>query len=242
MEAMKEHPDFRGYVGVNDDLVLHPWNVATWDLDKCWIEKCKRFTPLMSPSLLRNEYIPGAIEVDHLGDLIEYGKPAIRKVHDLLPEQFKQSMSLYTGGTDVYCEGDDDFVYIPAIYRKEFLEIAAIFDSSSVGFPWLYSATTYGVCKEENIIHPNGVWLWGPQRRSKIADVYSSDITLIHPMKFSDPQSMQAVKDVFSSHFGVEYPNQTSVVFPDRPFIPPPLEPPCTYMGSPNSSCPPAYD
>jgi hypothetical protein len=93
-----------------------------------------------------------------------------------------------------------------------------------------------------NILHPNGVWLWVAERKSKIADVYSGDIPLIHPVKFSDRQSMQAVQDVFFLHFGVDYPQQSLAVLPDRPFIPPPLEPPCTYCGVPNSSCPHAYD
>lgn len=138
MQAMREYPDYKGYIGSNDDLILHPWYVATWDFEKCWIEKGKRFTPLMSNGLLRNEYIPGEISVDHLGDLIEYGKPALRKAHHALPDEFKSNLSLYTGGADVYCEGDNNFVNIPAIHRKAFVDIAAF----SIRLRWGFHGCT----------------------------------------------------------------------------------------------------
>lgn len=98
------------------------------------------------------------------------------------------------------------------------------------------------VSEEENILHPNGVWLWGAQRQVDMPEIYSRDIPSIHPVKLSNDQSMQMVHDVFLSEFGVGFPHEANMVYPTRPFIPPPHEPPCTYYGSADSKCPPAYD
>lgn len=241
MKAMTLYPDFDGYIGSNDDVVLHPWVINTWDTGKVWFEHCKRVTPLHQTGLLVNHYIPGNVAVDHLGDMFPYGKQALKKVHDRIPGPVLDNLQAYTGYRDAYCEGDNDFIYIPGRHSRAFLELATLFDSVDTGFPWLYSAVVYGLFNQTDVVHPNGTWLWGAQRRAPLPTVYNAMMPLVHPVKFSDKTNVQSVVAVFEDKLGVAYPQKSRIVFPVYPVILPPPAPPCQYNDS-KSFCPKAED
>ena len=119
--------------------------------------------------------------------------------------------------------------YIPGDRATDFLQLATLFDNAATGFPWLYSATVYGLFDEQDVLHPNGMWLWGPQRRAPISSVYRSTLPLIHPVKFSNETCMHEVVNAFEEKLQATYPERSSVVFPVHPTIPPPASPPCTF-------------
>lgn len=206
LAAMKDHPDAIGYMASNDDTIVQWWNMYDLDLSRVWSESCKRWADIRRPGLIRNTYCNKyqpedcfQTAIDGIGDVFPYGKPALMQAYPQTTAGFRDMLSLYTGGPEIFCEGDPDFAYIPASLSKAFMETVVPFDNTGVAFAYIYGSVTRGIISDDSIVKPDGLWMWGYDR-DHWAELFGTSAakTVVHPMKLSMQDQREAVVNRFS--------------------------------------------
>lgn len=199
LSAIEKYPGKRGYFGSNDDLILNWWRLAQFDLDKVWLEPCKRWANITTTGLVRNDFDPSSL-LDGLGDPYPQGKAALLKAYLNTTPEYQKRLSIYTGGRDIYCEGDPDFIYLPQKVASTFKEVVRPFDDVDVAFIYIYHSVVRGIVSDENIIKPKGVWMWGNEQRANFAVLYGENATLAHPLKLSHAAMREVVVAAFQKN------------------------------------------
>jgi hypothetical protein len=209
IHAMRKHPNMLGYMNSNDDVIIQYWKMQSFDLKKIWSESCKRWANIYQPGLIRNTYCNKYQPedcyslVDGLGDPLPMGKLALRAAHNSTSKEFRMKMALYTSHENVYCEGDHDFAYIPMQYKNLFLRTVEPFDQSGVSFIYVFGSMLRGIVSDEEIVKPNGLWMWGYDRehwREFFFSPNGQNASLIHSMKLSNKEQREAIINRFQDN------------------------------------------
>ena len=199
LSAIDKYPGKRGYLGSNDDLIINWWQVEQFDFDKVWLEPCKRFANISKSGLIRNVFEPNVLE-DGLGDPFPHGKAALLRAYMNTSQAYREKLTAYTGGVDVYCEGDPDFIYLPLQVANEFSQVVKPFNDANVSFIYIYHSVVRGIVSDNDIVKPNGVWMWGVPQRKQWAQLYKETSTICHPLKLTNGGVRNTVISIFQKH------------------------------------------
>ncbi|XP_028405365.1 uncharacterized protein LOC114527857 [Dendronephthya gigantea] len=198
-KAIRIHPAFRGYLMVNDDMLVNWWNFAKLNKDKIWLGSRVEY---------KNSYTVGqkSIPDDWFWKLPENGAKSCEKAYKDLLDLRKDvtfgmevskmlKINFHNGRNKTLCFRTwSDFVYIPGKLSSQFELLCSIFYKHKVfleiAFPTIFSflapwdelENVYGVYLPDiygfdDFTLPKKVW---PQ--------YSENIPFLHPIKiFGQP-------------------------------------------------------
>ncbi|XP_028418409.1 uncharacterized protein LOC114543756 [Dendronephthya gigantea] len=193
-KAMRIHPGYRGYMFVNDDMIVNWWNFAKLDKDKIWkgAEIDQSAAHEVSQRPVRNDWMWWRKE---------NGLKNCEKVFQKLNDARNESLNIdvprllrthYRNGKNrTMCFRTwSDFAYVPGRLRREFEALSRIFFENKVfleiAFPTILSMLNDWKCWE----NANGLYLpeiFGFQDFSNVKYVwpkFSRDVTFLHPVKF----------------------------------------------------------
>lgn len=137
-KAIELHPGFRGYLYVNDDMILNWWNFVNFDQDKVW---------LGAPIKFKESHKVGQKPISNywIWWRTEYGAEACEKAHDEikvlardikpLGEKIKVMLSILVrnGKNQVLCyKSWSDMFYVPGKFSRNFRYFSEIFFRNKV--------------------------------------------------------------------------------------------------------------
>ncbi len=188
--AMKTSPHYKGYLWINDDLIINPWNFYRFDKQKLWMSK---------PSNMHVDLSLGTSAVrGWMWWPMKLGYEAFRHVYEELDVRYVETLKNNCGPHHgIY--GYSDIVYIPARYRDDFIALSALCDKHGlfleIALPFICSCIA--PFDEWEVF--NGRDLWSGSDRSRALQIYDGTMDFIHPIKISKPECQDVVKTQFRS-------------------------------------------
>lgn len=180
--AMEQYPDYKGYLYVEDDCIIHAWNLIRFDKDKIWI---------VDKNSRRNFYFGEHARWFHWNES-SWGWPAMQRAYNQLPEKYL-SMLNANCGVNKAIGGLADIAYFPARYKEDVIYLCKLFNQENVfieiALPTIASCLDY----EEHCESIHGRWESVPGRiyRPGIDDTYdvfnnyNTNLDFVHPVKLS---------------------------------------------------------
>lgn len=192
--AMRLHPEFRGYMLVNDDMIVNWWNFVRLDKDKIWQGSDVKF---------KNGFMIGhrPIPNDWFWQLSKNGakscENAYREIVNLRNDtsvdiNISKMLAIHfrNGKNKTMCFRTwSDFVYIPGKYSREFQLLCRIFYKHKVFLEIAFPTITSFLDTWDNWEKAYGIYLpdiYGFQDFTKLKNVwpkYSEKILFLHPVK-----------------------------------------------------------
>eukprot|EP00794_Sanderia_malayensis_P015167 gene15167-16726_t len=185
--AIKQNPDYVGYLYINDDMIINWWTMLSLDKTKIWTGR--KANPEQSAQL----GIAAKTKWWQRANTARRCTEAFNEIesdnHDykLMRQYFKN-----TKNERICVNGWSDIFYIPYEHSKGFAELSTIFYDHMVFLEAAVQTVLYFLDDVDNVILLNGVYL--PDKfgyREHYADaglawqVYNRQLTFIHPYKFN---------------------------------------------------------
>ncbi len=200
-DVLTRFPQYRGYFILQDDCVINFWNYISLDPDKIW------FAIKSNNYINRNDIFYSIINFDGTNvsgrekwwwSTLLNGHTmfeAVRSVYvNLLPIdlEFLQENIGKNNVAGQFC----DFFYIPNRFRESVLRLCPIFKNvfCEIAIPNM-------LCCLDKI----GNWehlkmCWGFNWRTLTKTNYPSQVSWVHPIKFSDQENRRIVTEVFARY------------------------------------------
>lgn len=212
-QAMLMFPEYRGYLFLMDDCIMHPWLMKDMPSDKIWFSRIgKIWFADNNPELLahqRDNDFEGAImSLDKPKTFCgwylwqtEYGYDTVCKTYKLLHEKWIDKLKEQLGYRNVLGTFSD-IGYIPCEYCEDFIELSCCFHRNNV---FLEIALPSILC----CLAPLGEWnfMYGIDTKRhavRSIDNYPHDAIFIHPIKLSSAMNRSIVKTIFDEHKKLE--------------------------------------
>lgn len=188
---MQKYPNYKGYLMVHDDCVIHPWNFKRFDQTKIWFSTTnkKSLTPDPIKGLI---YFPCPYNLPDRWNWwdMQIGFQAIAKAYNNFPTKNRLILSLNCENENTILFGFSDVVYIPAKFKDDVIELCTILEQSNafleIAMPTLCGCLDH--IKNWEIFNGTNM---------KPISYYSVDLDYYHAMKFSNLGKRQLVKNVF---------------------------------------------
>lgn len=172
--AMKEFPNYAGYLFAHDDIAMDITNLMGYDKSKLWIGP-SNYQTISQESWDDPEKATWWFKK-------YYGIRAIKQLYES-NENIQQTMESCVGrNLTFYASPKSDIFYIPQQLRSMFLDIASQFAESSLFLE--IAMPTFGFCFVRNesrsilpYCNPNRTW-----NVSQISN-YCANTTVVHPIK-----------------------------------------------------------
>lgn len=181
--AMEQYPNYKGYLYLEDDCVVHFWNLIRFDKDKMWItDKNGR----------RTYYFGEHSRWSHWNDK-SWGWPAMEKAYKKLPEKYRAMLHANCGKNRAI-GGLADIAYFPAKYREDIIFLCNLFNKENVfielALPTIAACLDY----ESNWESIHGRWESVPGRPDRdglydgydLENNYNTRLDFAHPVKLSN--------------------------------------------------------
>ena len=193
-KAIRLHPGFRGYLYLNDDMIVNWWNFLQMDKDKIWLGAI--FNPR-----------EGGFEVNHRP--ITHGwnwriKPTYPLVGESCEAAFREiqsnkwigsrAMAVHHRNTlnkTLCLKVWSDMFYVPGRFSNDFQILSAIFFKNKVFLSTGVATSLTMLDLYENWEKPFGIYIpdkysLSERRRDPLLGwrEYSESITFIHPVKY----------------------------------------------------------
>ena len=205
-KAIRLHPDFRGYLFINDDMIVNWWNFAKLDKDKIW--QGAQINYDIAHELGRRPFPDdwmwwknqnGSVNCENayvkVTSLIANSSSLDVDIQKLLEIHFRN------GRNKTMCFRTwSDFVYVPGKFSREFELLCRIFFENKVfleiAFPTIISflddwdawEKVYGIYLPE---------VYGFQDFSNVKYVwpkFSKNVPFLHPVKFFGDKGLRNIK------------------------------------------------
>ena len=169
---VQKYPFFKGYLLINDDNYMKPWELENLDFEIPWLY-------LLEP--MKQKWCKGWKS---------------EKIYNILEEhlEWKERITKFFGSYTIHIT-NADFYYLPNSYAFKFSKIVKIMFNSKI---FLECAVPNSLiilsCPMYQIIYYN--FLWGDDRKYALYNLYRNykEITL-HPIKFSNLSFQNKVND-----------------------------------------------
>lgn len=173
--VFNEYPNFKGYLIIDDDNLMKPWEIDDFDFNIPWTNNLNLRRILVR--LFKNAYI----YFDNLiKDNKEWHDNLVKYLGtDSIPQLWVEIVYIPNSLMTKFCD-----IVEPMYHKNIFLEIAIPMAFSQLG------AVKYQLC--------NSILVWSRRERKYMIEYLkkSYGMTFIHPLKFSD----QRVKEVNSRY------------------------------------------
>ena len=200
-KAIRLHPGFRGYLYLNDDMIVNWWNFLQLDKDKVWLgatlDTHKGFEVNSRP-------IPKEWKYGRLPKVPESCEAAFREIQSnkLIGSRAMAVHHRNTLNKTLCIRVWSDMFYVPGRLSDVFQTLSAIFFKNKVFLSTGVATSLSMLDLYENWEKPFGIYLPDKYSRSKLRDpligwqVYSDSITFIHPVKYkSIEENRKRLKD-----------------------------------------------
>ena len=213
--AIRQYPDFTGYLYINDDLILNWWNLINFDRTKIWQGALiQNGVPILHPGELNQSF------QKYHSNWIWYNTSA--GVH-ACNEAFKELFSLrnnskpirtaldnamQNGDRTLYCsKGWADFFYIPNEYADLFAELSSVFYKHGVFLELAVATIIRLLDLSENTVKLSGHYLpeLGSSNSNYFWSIYKTDIKFIHPLKLHMNNEFDEMNFNLLKHWVISY-------------------------------------
>ncbi|MGE4168419.1 MAG: hypothetical protein AB7E68_02635 [Candidatus Babeliales bacterium] len=186
-DAMERFPDYEGYFFVHDDCIINPWRLLRLDRNKIWIPKTfwitdEASTDIGTPINVKNPHFPSWCWWGS-----EWGYWPTRIAFEELPDEAKQLLES-SWGEDNVVGSYADVVYIPALFKERYIELARIFGKNKVFLEIALPTIIACLSSKEEYEFLIGQ-LWG----------YATEKDYNHPIKLSYPEKRAYIKEIFTT-------------------------------------------
>lgn len=194
IHALEANPGYEGYLFLEDDCILNMWNCLDLDLDKIWL--LPGFT--LSQAVITN---PHFIKVD-----ISTGKwnepwgwswrlESVRGAFEKLSAKDKEYLT-YNLGENIAIATSADMFYFPGRYSEDVIRLCHVFQGVFIetAMPCVLAAIDFKE-KWEKVSILFGVL------PTQILHNWPMGQTCIHPVKLSDSNNRDAVRNLFKKMF-----------------------------------------
>lgn len=179
---MKKHPDYAGYLWINDDCVINPWNFTRLDTTKIWC--------VVPSGALKLE--PNATQGWGWWQK-QVGYQNTKNAYDKLSEKHKATLTKSCGEHAILV-GLVEVAYIPAKYRQDAIELATLFAHEHSFIEIAFATICACLDEKENWELLNGRWQYGDP--NPLA-TYTKQLDYLHPVKFSAQSNQDFIRAQF---------------------------------------------
>jgi len=207
-DALTRYPDYKGYLFIQDDVMLNLWNFNRLDKDKIWFapgytnltqSPPLSWDPTFDKKQTRFEFFNYPRDAWWGWFQIEYGIPMVEKVLPLLSDQDRALLTHNIGEegrVGMVC----DVFYIPQRLNQDAIRLAHIYRDvfCEIAIPMLLSSLD----PFENWDLLRGVWGYNPEPTNyPIPDPnYPHFADWVHAMKYSMPYYRTIAKYEMEKH------------------------------------------
>jgi hypothetical protein len=182
--AMKKWPNYKGYICCQDDCLMNFWNLTRLNKKKIW------FHTFWTASL-------SCPQMDWVWWQYPCGHEASQEAYRKLPAKALKNLQANVGpGNFAFTWAD--FVYIPGKYRKDFIKISNCFSDPDVFIEIAIPTILLCLDRKEKMEKINPYW-GGSINTINLAD-YRSDYDWVHPIKLSNLENRQFVRETIRQH------------------------------------------
>ncbi|XP_067685073.1 uncharacterized protein [Haliotis asinina] len=197
MLTMQLNLDVNGYIQIGDDTLLNPWNVVDLPRNVIWLHK-----GMDKLNLSHDE-----IEPEWVWWSYEYGKSAILETFDeinnmtvsgITDDIFRSYLQTFERNSENYTyvfRQGCDFIYLPMIFRKQYLHVASVFLKHEVMVELAHVNIVMGLQPSEEILKVEDGSLWMSDQRTFSIFFFNKTNIFLHPFKLGTLESH------FTSHF-----------------------------------------
>ena len=176
-QAMREKPNYNGYLFIADDLLLNYGKVlSTKKLhpNKIWVTRWTRTANIFHPD-------PKTLRWHHWR--AKWGLPAVRQAVPCLSNTFWNQLEKSIGCKRCVAKTASDIAYLPRQFASQFSKFAYIFRNSmnEIAIPSIVRA----IASQDEIELMDGTYLW-KKKRSHVVDYLTKKALFVHPVKFSN--------------------------------------------------------
>lgn len=172
-DAMEKFPGFAGYLWIHDDLIINPWNLGRFDVNKVW-----KTTAAPLDLKLGLQAITGWTWWP-----LDVGYSAIQKVYDELDPKYKNNLVANRGEHKV-AFGYSDIVYIPSSYVHDFIILCQLCSKHRVFLEIALPTICAAIAGKDETENFNGLAVWLSTYTESL-DHYNRQIDFLHSLKCS---------------------------------------------------------
>ncbi len=211
-DALSRFPQYEGYLFLQDDCMMNPWNYADLDLDKLWLAVSRypypgsyqnspppSWLPDFDKKMGQLDFLHASLDGkyrEHWGWWVPhvYGLAAIQKAAPFLPAAFQAQLEKNVGKNMAVAQTCDMF-YIPARFRKESLQLCRIFWDVfyEISVPMMF-------CCLDSMENWEFLRMFWGFTQEHFLD-YDPSYHWIHPLKFSGEKHRNFVSEKLQSYY-----------------------------------------
>ncbi|HSX11402.1 MAG TPA: hypothetical protein VLF94_06795, partial [Chlamydiales bacterium] len=211
-DACRRFPDFRGYLFLQDDCMINPWNFADLDLDKIWLGVSRypyagsnvdppppSWYPDYEKSSAYEEFLHASIDGkyrEHWGWWVPhlYGIAAVQKAIPNLDEDSLDQLQLNVGKNMVVAQTCDCF-YFPQKFRNQVFRLSGVFWDTfyEIAVPTIF-------CCIDSLENWEFLRMYWGFTQEHFLD-YRVDCHWIHPLKFSKKENRDFASEKLLNYY-----------------------------------------
>lgn len=174
IHALQKYTKYKGYLWIQDDCIINPWNFYRFDKEKIWHDPHNNADLSLGKKAIKNwVWWPS-----------KWGCNVVKTFYDQLPKKYKEVLQ-YNCGNNTVCWGYSDIVFIPASVREDAIQVFSMCEKHGIMLEIALPITCAALAKKENSELFHGLALWGRNQRNA-CKLYDVELDYIHPIKFSN--------------------------------------------------------
>lgn len=194
-DVLTKHPDYEGYLFLEDDCVLNMWNCLLLDTQKIWV--LPNFNRNINVTQYHIDFFIANVVTGYAGSKWGWWFPhnfeAATKAYQTLSSHDKAVLEYNIGYKNI-CSASADMFYFPAKFSNQVLILAPLFKNVfiEVMIPTMLACIDYKENWEKVTI------MWG------VTDIvlqrnWPDSFTCIHPLKLSSSANQALIKKIFEA-------------------------------------------
>ena len=198
-QAITRNPGYNGYLYINDDMIINWWKLLYLDRNKIWTSRLPNINDANGiGSAARNDWWLRA-------DCARRCSEAFYEIEDNVITNLEHEIYYTnTNGKKLCLNGWSDMFFIPRRLSLHFTKIAKVFFEKKVFLEAAVQTILTFLDKRQDFVLLNGIYL--PEKFGFTNDfsgpgfawqVYTRDLTFIHPYKLSNKNASTENRDLF---------------------------------------------
>ena len=184
MQAIRDYPDFEGYLFLVDDVQLNFWETRRLNRTKAWLGS---YDEKLNPDKVRGKLCSTVAKPQ----LAFERMPRLREWHDATSAEYRDLIEKNFGRADALCQSSqNDFIYLPKWLTPAWLDVCEQMTEFGLLFPACFNNGVFGTTSKENIIQIGSMY----RKKGAKGDVIE------HPVKFSNAENRRRFADMWAQH------------------------------------------
>ena len=195
-EAIRQRPHFKGYLYLNDDMIVDWWRFVQFDKSKIWIgfpaffpgyklsgDKFIIHYPVWAQNRMR-KLLPAVENVYKKLNAIREKSDKAGLLPDLYVDKAFRTLRMNGNGSYFAFAATSDIFYMPGRFTTHFVALSEIFYDNKVFLEIAVPTIISMLDRRSNVVHIPGLYLWGSDRKNFIQKYRThKNIVFLHPFK-----------------------------------------------------------